>query len=154
MVLDFLFKKKKQEQTAQEPAKEQQTEVKPAATPAAPAVTEAEKQPKDASKKETIEERIDREMQSLPAFIKNKVSDPAVKQKFIELAKRMEKDGIDMNSPRAMKKWVKEHEKELKQEQQGVNKVTTVVKPHQPGRNDLCPCGSGKKYKKCCGRNA
>jgi preprotein translocase subunit SecA len=19
------------------------------------------------------------------------------------------------------------------------------------GRNDLCPCGSGKKYKKCCG---
>ncbi|MGC1106397.1 MAG: preprotein translocase subunit SecA [Candidatus Acidiferrales bacterium] len=22
------------------------------------------------------------------------------------------------------------------------------------GRNDLCPCGSGKKYKKCCGRNA
>ncbi len=21
------------------------------------------------------------------------------------------------------------------------------------GRNDLCPCGSGKKYKKCCGRN-
>ena len=23
-----------------------------------------------------------------------------------------------------------------------------------PGRNDLCPCGSGKKYKKCCGREA
>ena len=21
----------------------------------------------------------------------------------------------------------------------------------QPGRNDQCPCGSGKKYKKCCG---
>ena len=21
------------------------------------------------------------------------------------------------------------------------------------GRNDLCPCGSGKKYKNCCGRN-
>ena len=20
-----------------------------------------------------------------------------------------------------------------------------------PGRNDPCPCGSGKKYKKCCG---
>jgi uncharacterized protein YecA (UPF0149 family) len=24
-----------------------------------------------------------------------------------------------------------------------------VVK--KPGRNDPCPCGSGKKYKKCCG---
>lgn len=22
-----------------------------------------------------------------------------------------------------------------------------------PGRNELCPCGSGKKYKKCCGAN-
>jgi hypothetical protein len=22
-----------------------------------------------------------------------------------------------------------------------------------PGRNDPCPCGSGKKYKKCCGVN-
>ena len=22
------------------------------------------------------------------------------------------------------------------------------------GRNDLCPCGSGKKYKKCCGQDA
>ena len=22
------------------------------------------------------------------------------------------------------------------------------------GRNDLCPCGSGKKYKNCCGKNA
>ena len=21
----------------------------------------------------------------------------------------------------------------------------------QPGRNEPCPCGSGKKYKKCCG---
>ncbi len=23
-----------------------------------------------------------------------------------------------------------------------------------PGRNDPCPCGSGRKYKKCCGANA
>ena len=23
-----------------------------------------------------------------------------------------------------------------------------------PGRNDPCPCGSGKKYKNCCGKNA
>jgi len=28
----------------------------------------------------------------------------------------------------------------------------TVVKDEEPGRNDPCPCGSGKKYKKCCGR--
>ena len=27
----------------------------------------------------------------------------------------------------------------------------TVRKAKKPGRNDLCPCGSGKKYKNCCG---
>lgn len=30
----------------------------------------------------------------------------------------------------------------------------TVVKGAQPGRNDPCSCGSGKKYKKCCGAAA
>ena len=29
----------------------------------------------------------------------------------------------------------------------------TVVKGKRIGRNDPCPCGSGKKYKKCCGKN-
>ncbi len=28
-----------------------------------------------------------------------------------------------------------------------------VVRKHKVGRNDPCPCGSGLKYKKCCGRN-
>src|SRR4051794_22683306 len=26
------------------------------------------------------------------------------------------------------------------------------LKPNKTGRNDLCPCGSGRKYKVCCGR--
>ncbi len=30
----------------------------------------------------------------------------------------------------------------------------TVRKGKKIGRNDPCPCGSGKKYKKCCGRDA
>ena len=31
---------------------------------------------------------------------------------------------------------------------------TEPVRRSEPkvGRNDPCPCGSGKKYKKCCGR--
>lgn len=29
-----------------------------------------------------------------------------------------------------------------------------IRKEKKIGRNDPCPCGSGKKYKKCCGRNA
>ena len=30
---------------------------------------------------------------------------------------------------------------------------TTIVKEERIYPNDPCPCGSGKKYKKCCGRN-
>jgi uncharacterized protein len=30
-------------------------------------------------------------------------------------------------------------------------RVETVRKEVEPGRNDMCPCGSGKKYKKCHG---
>ena len=38
----------------------------------------------------------------------------------------------------------------------GVPLVREPVRREAPkvGRNDPCPCGSGKKYKKCCGKNA
>lgn len=41
--------------------------------------------------------------------------------------------------------------KELYREQK---QSGTVRKEVKIGRNDPCPCGSGKKYKHCCGRNA
>ena len=35
------------------------------------------------------------------------------------------------------------------------SKAVSAPKAKQaPGRNDPCPCGSGKKYKNCCGKNA
>lgn len=43
-----------------------------------------------------------------------------------------------------------EKRKELYLEQK---KSGIVVKPAKIYPNDPCPCGSGKKYKKCCGRN-
>jgi preprotein translocase subunit SecA len=36
---------------------------------------------------------------------------------------------------------------------QPVKKVSIPVKKQQIGRNDPCPCGSGLKYKKCCGKD-
>ncbi len=30
--------------------------------------------------------------------------------------------------------------------------VEPATTDHTPGRNDPCPCGSGKKHKKCCGK--
>lgn len=105
------------------------------------------------AKKESIEERIERELDSLPAMIKGKLKDPEIKKRFIDIAKRMEKDGVDFKSIRQMKKWMKDHEAELRAQQPGApSKVETVVhEGPRIGRNDPCPCGSGKKYKKCCG---
>lgn len=34
----------------------------------------------------------------------------------------------------------------------GDAKVVQVVSPPRPGRNSMCGCNSGKKYKHCCGR--
>lgn len=39
----------------------------------------------------------------------------------------------------------------LKQFYKEQKSSTTIVKGDKIGRNDSCPCGSGKKYKKCCG---
>ncbi|KDR94359.1 preprotein translocase subunit SecA [Peptoclostridium litorale DSM 5388] len=35
----------------------------------------------------------------------------------------------------------------------GEDQRQPVSKEDKVGRNDICPCGSGKKYKKCCGKN-
>jgi len=43
-------------------------------------------------------------------------------------------------------------EEELKKFYKEQKESTTIRKPKNIGRNDPCPCGSGKKYKKCCGR--
>ncbi len=45
-----------------------------------------------------------------------------------------------------------ERRKELYKEQRSSGTIVRDAK--KVGRNDPCPCGSGKKYKKCCGANA
>lgn len=40
------------------------------------------------------------------------------------------------------------------QNQEEIVKNAPIHKKKEVGRNDPCPCGSGKKYKNCCGRNA
>ena len=44
------------------------------------------------------------------------------------------------------------HEEELRRETAKAAPRTTAAAPRgAPGRNDPCPCGSGRKFKKCCG---
>lgn len=50
---------------------------------------------------------------------------------------------------------LKRHYKMFKEKMREMNlnqkEMKTMQAPkNRPGRNDLCPCGSGKKYKKCC----
>jgi uncharacterized protein YchJ len=53
----------------------------------------------------------------------------------------------------------KDRKKRSKFPNKGYSKIANVPKPSNPavkvekiGRNDPCSCGSGKKYKKCCGK--
>ena len=101
----------------------------------------------------SITDKLEKEIDALPAVFKSKLKDPAVKERFMSIARRMEADGVNFKSIRQMKKWMKDHEQELKAEGNPEQpKVETVVhEGPRIGRNDPCPCGSGKKYKKCCG---
>ena len=36
---------------------------------------------------------------------------------------------------------------------ESVNKNTQIRNEDKIGRNDKCPCGSGQKYKNCCGKD-
>lgn len=47
-----------------------------------------------------------------------------------------------------------EKRKEIMAQVRAERREGTVVREIKVGRNDPCPCGSGKKYKHCCGRNA
>lgn len=43
-------------------------------------------------------------------------------------------------------------EDKRKELQKAFKSTKTVVKDDKIGRNEPCPCGSGKKFKKCCGK--
>jgi preprotein translocase subunit SecA len=54
---------------------------------------------------------------------------------------------------------IEEMEEEMQSKKLIFNLGGGEERPHEPaksqkvaGRNDACPCGSGKKYKKCCGK--
>ena len=48
-----------------------------------------------------------------------------------------------------------ERQRAAAQAPQGQTKVKQIkIETPKVGRNDPCPCGSGKKYKKCCGKNS
>jgi len=74
---------------------------------------------------------------------------------FMELINNIKQETIkyifNVNVNRVPQRQQVAEEVTTNQEQSSGNKP--VVKEEKVGRNDPCPCGSGKKYKKCCGKN-
>ncbi len=63
------------------------------------------------------------------------------------MLKEAEGEGVDLEDESELKSYIENREFNA-----GMNKRPGLKLVKKTGRNDPCPCGSGKKYKKCCGR--
>jgi hypothetical protein len=61
-----------------------------------------------------------------------------------------ESSGVDINNKNEMNSFMTLYNLQNKKKMQ--NKNETMQTHLKVGRNEPCPCGSGKKYKKCCGQ--
>ena len=75
----------------------------------------------------------------LPLSIEYNIETENIIRHVVELFKDMNEEDLALRYAQI----------ERKQNNFGKRKPTKVIKI---GRNDPCPCGSGKKYKKCCGK--
>ena len=80
--------------------------------------------------------------------------DPAFVSQLKAISEKMQAEGVNIKDQTAVKVWVEKHQKEISSGEfvKSPEKPKTFVKTGpEIGRNDPCACGSGKKYKKCCG---
>lgn len=67
------------------------------------------------------------------------------------LVMQMGEDGVDFEDKEAVDRWIFNYNQRQTSELEEPKKTTSFSKTAPDiGRNDPCPCGSGKKYKKCC----
>ena len=96
------------------------------------------------------------EAKGMMAMFYRKWKDPAFMKQLRTLAAYMAKEGVDVKDMGQVKAWLEKNKDAItagkfNEEPQGGPKPETYVKTGPDvGRNDPCPCGSGKKYKKCC----
>ncbi len=72
---------------------------------------------------------------------------PAPELSFVEEYRR---DWKAAHSPPDLESLDELHESPLSGDEFMVPHVSAPVRIQKPGRNDACPCGSGRKFKKCC----
>ncbi len=113
-----------------------------------------------------LAERFDIELMAMVGFLDG-INESLVKENDLEdlsedshVSLAFDKEKLYKNMVDAKADWLYElpqwkeifSEEKLKQLYTEQKKSGTVVKAAKVYPNDPCPCGSGKKYKKCCGR--
>lgn len=153
MIWNFIKDKLSKEKTGE--TKKEASAAAPAA-PAKPVPPSAEKQAQAAAAKpakavkDKTDDELAAELDKISPEILAQARTPQMRQMIIGVYRKMLAEGVDINDGRAVKKWLKKHPEVLQGGE--VQKVETVRREEPKlGRNDPCHCGSGKKYKKCCG---
>ena len=93
-------------------------------------------------------------VQGLGAKIVNAAKDPSNWGTGKSFMMRVQDDGVDTTDADALRRYTAERNRMVAEHLA----LSPGREPQQPalrnapkvGRNDFCPCGSGKKYKKCC----
>lgn len=118
--------------------------------------TQASQQPQtqhteETKKIEKTDEEIIAELNMLAPGIFSQAKTPEMKKIIIQVYKKMLEDGVDVRNEKEVENWIKKNQHKIGGD---IPKVETYRREKPKiGRNDPCPCGSGKKYKKCCGSN-
>ena len=113
-----------------------------------------------------LAEKYDQEVLTMVGFLDGineslKVENPIeTMDEDTEVSLAFDKEKLYKNMVAAKADWLYElpqwkeiySEEELKKLYKEQKESTTIRKEKKIGRNDPCPCGSGKKYKKCCGK--
>ena len=138
-------------QPAAAPAAAKPVPPKAEAVKAAAAKTGAKQAAVNKPASEKTDDELAAELDKMSPQILAQATDPQMRSLIIGIYRKMLVAGVDVSDDKEVKKWMQKHPEVL---QGGETIKVETVRREEPkiGRNDPCSCGSGKKYKKCCGK--
>lgn len=99
---------------------------------------------------EKTDDELAGELNKISPEILSQAKTPQMRKMIIDIYRKMLIEGVNVKDEKEVKKWLKRHPEVVNGGE--VQKIATVKRTEpKVGRNDPCTCGSGKKYKKCCG---